>query len=223
MVIVERTLMVSDSNRTCRDDLRAAAFFVIDPHRQLIGFDKSRAGSASIPDVVRIFDECLGTFPLYQEVGRSLRTEAEIQVWEPVLVALEPIWRAWHHAAWSRDMADALVRSGGWRALERAVRTAVSRLQLWREEVELPVLVGDRIVPTWGGRSDGNARSLYVVDDRNRRRRTHGAYGTRRGHRRGEVRIVASLGRLKRARACGVGGAYAGQHNANYVMNDVFK
>jgi hypothetical protein len=72
------TISYADISR--RDDLRAAALFVVDEERQARGFDKRVRGSAGMPDVGRNFEETLAAFPLESEVGRAIRTAEEIPV-----------------------------------------------------------------------------------------------------------------------------------------------
>jgi hypothetical protein len=131
-------MTVTFVNDNRREDLRAAALFVIDEERQAHGFDKRVHGSVGVPDVVRTFDEMLAVFPLESAVGDAIRTEAEIPCWRTVLEKMGPLWQLW--PAYSSRPAT-LIETDEWAALREAVRRCVETHQLWREEIEYPVTV----------------------------------------------------------------------------------
>jgi hypothetical protein len=131
-------MTVSYSDATRRDDLRAAALYVIDEERQERGYDKRVRGSLGLPDVGRIFEEMLAVFALESEVGASLRSADEIPCWSVVLDKLEPLWERFPRAP---KPDRALIEGDEWRALREAISCCVERYGLWLEEVEFPVTV----------------------------------------------------------------------------------
>lgn len=130
------TVSYVGSNR--RADLRAAALFVIDAERQAHGYDKRISGSAGVPDVIRIFDETLATFPLEDEVGDAIAALDEVPCWRDVVAAMEPIWTLWPTYS---HQPDALLNTSDWNALRVAVQRCVDRHGLWYEEIDYPVSV----------------------------------------------------------------------------------
>jgi len=130
-------MTVSYSDETRRDDLRAAALFVVDDERQEHGFDKRVHGSVGLPDVGRIFEETLAVFPVESEVGEAIRTTDELPCWREVLEKLEPLWKLFPHAA----TPEALTETEAWSALRAAVQCCVDRHGLWYEEIDYPVTV----------------------------------------------------------------------------------
>jgi hypothetical protein len=128
------TVTYVEDNR--RDDLRAAALFVVDDERQEHGFDKRVKGSVGVPDVIRIFDEMLAVFPLESEVGDAIRTPDEIPCWRVVSEKMDPVWKLWP-AYGSQPVA--LIETDAWSALREAVQRCVDTHRLWHEEIEYPV------------------------------------------------------------------------------------
>jgi hypothetical protein len=129
------TVTYVDDHR--RDDLRAAALFVVDHERQRHGYDKRVRGSLGLPDVGRIFDEMLSVFPLESEVGDAIRSVDELPCWREVLERLEPLWTAFPRVA----DPGALTHTDEWAALREAVQRCVDTHGLWYEEIEYPVTV----------------------------------------------------------------------------------
>jgi hypothetical protein len=130
------TVSYVDDNR--RDDLRAAALFVVDDERQAHGFDKRVNGSVGVPDVIRIFDEMLAVFPLESELGDAIRTAEEVPCWRVVLEKMDPLWKLWPTYG---SRPTALIETAEWAALREAVERCVDTHRLWYEEVKYPVTV----------------------------------------------------------------------------------
>lgn len=130
------TVSYVDSNR--REDLRAAALFVVDEERQAHGYDKRVRGSAGVPDVIRTFDETLAVFPLESEVGDAIRSAEELPCWRNVLERMEPIWKLWPSYS---SKPPALLETEEWAMLREAVQRCVDMHRLWNEEIEFPVTV----------------------------------------------------------------------------------
>jgi hypothetical protein len=165
-------MTVSYSDVTRRDDLRAAALFVVDDERQQFGYDKRVRGSLDLPDVGRNFEETLAVFALESEVGAAIRSADEIPRWRVVLEKLEPLWEVFPRA---RKPDQALIASNEWRALRDAVRSCVELHGLWLEEVDFPVVVAaeERVidVDSWHELRQLDRRllaSAVVTDDRGR-------------------------------------------------------
>jgi hypothetical protein len=166
-------MTISYVNANRRDDLRAAALFVIDPERQERGFDAQVAGSADVPDVIRTFDEMLAVFPLESEIGDAIRSADELPSWREVRQKMEPLWKLW--PAYSAD-PNALLNTEQWAALREAVQRCVEKHGLWHEEIDYPVRVVDpagsaRAVESWDdlARLDPVALEGTVEDARGRR------------------------------------------------------
>lgn len=165
-------MMGSYSDETRRDDLRAAALFVVDAERQQHGFDKRVRGSADLPDVGRNFEEALGVFSLESEVGGAIRSADEIPCWSVVLEKLEPLWTSFPR---TKRLEPQLAQSEDWLALQAAVARCVERHGLWLEEIEFPVTVvaeeSLRRADSWAELEQLDAsllRSATVTDNRGR-------------------------------------------------------
>lgn len=130
--------MIGTGSRTRRDDLRAAALFVVDDERRRFGSDARVPGSCDVAGALRTFDECLGVFALEDEVGHAIRSPAEVEAWRAVLERLEPVWSMWPAYA---GRADVLMSSVAWLRLHEAVERVVDEHALWHEEVAYPVTV----------------------------------------------------------------------------------